>query len=449
MKILRPDLDDRLSGNVWRRGKTPAAVAVSNDLWQSIRDDKKPLPLDPNDGYRLRIVARKSPAGGIRYFLGFYTEVIASSGGIPVVRFYSWTNRLLGTEVVDFASGAFDLPGAGHTMIDPENGINQGALFVALDRFSMFSFLSGPKVPWTGGTGVGRLTEVGARERPSLGAASDAPCVIAGGDTDDWLAAVRKRLETEVPVLDEAKAMAVLAEWKTSSRQSDAIELVSHSNDDNILAIGAWRLRRGAFQNVPRDVRAWLKHKTIRVVGCSTAIGSVANDVLRYLEEEFEVFAYGAVGVVGIPDLVPTGTNQALRGEIFMRPHEPSEGDLTRENYITESALRRGGDARPFSNADRDLVFGSLAAGFRNRFDELEALLLNRPYFTYPGLLRLPSAYTQLPARPDARRRVRVDSLFHGRLIRIVATETSGRSEYLFLLTDVERAQLQVMFGWQ
>jgi len=154
-KVLKYPEGICLTPNVWSAGRVRPRLAVSKVLWDRIPADKRPLPKNRKEDYRLRLVVRKSGAGDLRYFLGFRAEVVAI-GRLPVVRFYNWIDHSLGLAEVDLAADYIDPPTNGHTTIGGNGAVrveDSGALFVAMNDMTNadLAFLSGPKVPFGGG----------------------------------------------------------------------------------------------------------------------------------------------------------------------------------------------------------------------------------------------------------------------------------------------------------
>lgn len=462
MKLLEPEDNERLSSDVWFVSKTPATVAVSSRLWDSILEAKRPLPYRPlpsqdHQAYRLCVVARRAASGDVRYYVGFHVEVIAVAPHL-VVRFFSWTDRPLGAEQIDLTGSKVDPPSRGHTKIGAQGPVqlgDSGALFVALDSFDKLPFLSGPKVPFGGGIGALQAAAVPAgmtaagSSTPTM--VREPPAVVVSADGDDWLDAVRTKITVPKKVMrDEPSALAALTSWFHEDPDRDEIELISHADDSHVLAVGTWRLTRTAFQDAPKALLERLRDRTMRIVGCATAHGAKANETLCYLRKELGLKAFGARGLIGTPDLTSTGTDLVQRSSDFVPP-SCGRGRVAAEGYVVKASdLLRGGNPRELTLEDRELLFGGLSELHRKRIDEVGGTLLRRPYFTYPGLLQRPSAWTLLPsAGPDGA--CRIDSLFQGQLIRIVAAGASPmRREYLFLVSDpAERARFAAAFKFR
>ncbi|HEX7841104.1 MAG TPA: hypothetical protein VF469_26685 [Kofleriaceae bacterium] len=155
-----------LSTNMVEALSLPARVAISEELWNRIPVEARPLPRQRDQAYRLQVVVRfTETAEDIvrRAFIGFHVQVVADAGdGRKQVRFLSWIDSDRGVYLVDLTDPMFDPVSRGHSTIsaDSEPG-DEGALFVALDSLSSLPDLDIPKVPFgaqDGGAEVTRLT---------------------------------------------------------------------------------------------------------------------------------------------------------------------------------------------------------------------------------------------------------------------------------------------------
>jgi hypothetical protein len=467
METMKYLPEECLAPDVWRTLKVPAKVAVIKEKWDAIPLELRPLPplaALPNrrdQDYRLCVVARRGASGVVRYYMGFHVEVI-TAGTQPVVRFYNWEDRMLGAEQIDLSGDVIDPPSNGHTTIGasgtPKVG-ERGALFVDIESFAdVLPFLSGPKVPFGGETDGSRRGAVQASTSSSLlprAVQREPPAVVVSDGQDAWLEAVRAKITTEKKLMhNEASAMEALISWFTADPGRDEIELISHANDRHLLTVGAWRLGAGTFQGASEELRRNLRGKTLRIVGCATAHGHHARQALCFLQQEFQLTVYGAVGLIGTADLISTGTDPRQRAESFIAPicaAGPAASTDDEEYVVQQVDLERGGRREPFGSTEQELVFGGLPDATWNKLRDTGALLLKHSYFAYPGLLQLPSATWSYEVGGPRAGTLRADALFRGQVLRLVRSAPGvDRREYLFLLSDPdERARFAAAFGFQ
>lgn len=292
--------------------------------------------------------------------------------------------------------------------------------------------------------------------RHSVDAADMEPNVVASNADDDWLEHARDIVQGEESAGDEAGVIQKLAALFQAHPERDSFELLSHSNDDDLLKIGTWVVGTTAFQTASQDFKNQLRGKTIRLVGCNTAESDEANDVLLALESNFGLQAYGATGIIGLADLDAGGSKSNERADRFTRPTPGASGThakavgagrgdhrLAPVHAVTESELLRAGPWKPFTTTDRQTLRVGLVAESGQKLDAMFGNLPDR-YYQFRGLLRIPSSTTYLKTMtPDNNPRAgRVDTYFSGQLVRITRAPYQGAPflEYLFWHPDALRA---------
>jgi hypothetical protein len=467
MKKLEKRVEKRLRTNLWRKQFSSAAtVVVSETLLNQIAEVDRPLPKGHRDQpYRLQLLARRDDAGAVKYYFGFHVKVIATaSSGHPIVRFFDWEDRKLGSDEVDLSSPAFE-PQGKYTKIPPAPPIgSEGALFVALDAFSTLLFLDAPKVPFGAGqhaAGHPHDEQVAggavARVAPASATVEPPPIVVASGGQDSWLAAAREVVVGEGVAKDEDGVIREITRLLDSARDRNAIELLSHSDDDNLLTFDGWTVDVDAFVAASAPFKDSLRGKVIRLVGCATARGPRAQDALRALQDHLGVAAFGTGGLIGTTDLSPEGSAPAKRPQLFEQPDSDAQADAAKESaefLVTDQELRRGGAPFALLADDRSALVAGLTPESRRVAKSVLGLM---PSVAYPftGILRKPSATLVLtpdhsaspPGRPG-----RIDALFRGQLIRFTRGQRgrAGYLERLFWIEDTSvRAQLQEIFHWR
>ena len=131
----------------------PARVAISEELWNQIPVEARPLPPKRDQAYRLQVVVRFTVTDDDivrRGFVGFHVQVVANAdGGRKQIQFWSWTDGDLGVHLVDLADPMFDPVSNRYSTIsvDSQPG-TEGALFVAVDSLSLLPEVVIPKVPF-------------------------------------------------------------------------------------------------------------------------------------------------------------------------------------------------------------------------------------------------------------------------------------------------------------
>lgn len=458
--------DKRLYSDVWHAPSyTTVTVFVSTELWNKLADADKPLPPKPHDElYRIQLLARRDGGGAVKYYFGFHAQVVAMApSGRPIVKFFSWEDKLLGMAEVDLASSDFE-PQGKYTTIAPAVGAD-GALFVATDAFKdnlRFLAEGSPKVPF--GAGQHGVSRDAARARtsaarPKLAAsatvpdANAAPVVVASGGMDDWLEEAREIVVGEGCANDESGVAREISRLLDSMRGRDAIELLSHSNDDNLLTFDGWTVNTDAFLDESQSFKDLLRGKVIRLVGCSTARGRKAKRVLRAMQDKLGVIALGTRGLIGTGDLSPEGSAPAERPHLFEPPDtddSANSGEPEDVFRITDTEIRRGGNPVAFAATDRERLLAELTPESRRVAEQVLGLM---PAVTYPfqGILRKPTATIPLVATPVGLPG-RIDALFRGQLVRFTRGRwrQPGRIESLFWVPDPQlQARLQEIFRWR
>lgn len=464
---LEPRLEKRLQEDMWSADfNATVTVAVSERLWNPL-GRLQPLPPKPYDNqpYRLQLVAQKAPSGEFRYYFGFHAKMIGTGSQHPIIQFFDWNHDKLGVDEVDLASDIF-LPYGTRTTLPAKPTIDaEGALFVALDGWKKLPFLEPPKVPWNAGRhGLGWRKRINpnipkeARDeaddsprtrRPNNTVANAAPPVAVVSDgQDSWLAAARNTVIDEGTASDQSSIIREISRLLDEHSEHAAIELISHSDDDNLLVFDGWTVHRDAFRNAPRAFKDRLRGRTIRLVGCSTAHGAAARAVLRSLETNLQVTALGTRGLVGLANLGPEGSDVQQRPRLFVGPGPQASRDGDQDSsglYIIQASdLAPAGDPRPLTEVDREALMSGLASEFRIAVAQILDLV-PPVYYAFPGLLRKPSATRRLvPADPGGLPG-RIDALYLGQLIRLTRG-TWRQSDYIERLFWVpqpdQRAQL-------
>ena len=416
LKLIERSEDKRLHADPWQDYfYSTVTVAVSAHLWGSLHNP--PLPAThPGQAYRIQVVAKRT-AGKPLYYLGYHAKVIGV-GAHPIVRVYSWTDTPLAAVEVDFASKLFLEPGD-HTTISATPKLNEeGALFIALPALHDL-FIEPPKVPWNAGR-HGSAKRVLAPPPP--------PAIVVSGTPDGWLQKARDVITNEGVATDENGVIAEITRLLDENSQRTAIELVSHSDDDNLLWIGGLRIDRAAFSQTSEPFKERLRGKQLRLVGCSTARGSKANAVLRALEGCLGVTALGTHGLIGTVDLGPNGSNSP---DLFEGPSDKNNERSALQ--LTEADFRVAPE--PFTESDRARLLEGLT---RESIDFVETLLARmRPvHYPIPGLLRIPSTVIPLDVTDPAFPAARVDALFRHQLIRFTRGHGLSSFERLFWIRD-------------
>jgi hypothetical protein len=453
---LQRDLKKRIQPDLWSDAfSTEITVAVSQNLWSKISPANHPLPPHPHrEPYRIQVLARKFDSGSTAYFMGFHVEVIVP-GQHPVLRFFNAVNRNVGADEVDLSSTDFEPAGAYTTISASSKKGDSGALFVSLDAMSTtLPFLrgEGPKVPFGAGGNFARnpaIRNVQSALHATAEVSNSPPVVVISNTSDSWLKAARDEVDGEGHAVNKKDVINEIKRLLKQFPERDAVELVSHSNSDNLLRIGSWVLDQNAFLNSDEEFRDLVKGKEIRILGCATATGEAANKTLLAMQKKLNVAARGTRGLVGTVDLSAEGSDPARRASLFVAPSETAEDADSR---ISVTELLRGGPPVKIEPAQHEALVAGLTSESRLVAREILRLVGDGRAYSYPGLLRLPSA--TIPLHDESGAPVgRIDALFRGQLIRFTWDETSTqpRREYLFLVEDEgTREQLQGLFrGWK
>lgn len=161
LRLLGVKPVNRFAKDITTGLRSPATIAISKSLWETIPAEDRPLPPLRLQDYRLRVVMRKDTANNITAYMGFHVKAL-TGGAQPIIKFFDWTEDkeqaelVLGVAQVDLTRPIFDPPSNNQTTIrnTPDPG-DTGALFISVNDFSQIldqtsgqPFLLGPKVPY-------------------------------------------------------------------------------------------------------------------------------------------------------------------------------------------------------------------------------------------------------------------------------------------------------------
>ncbi|HEX7841105.1 MAG TPA: hypothetical protein VF469_26690 [Kofleriaceae bacterium] len=267
----------------------------------------------------------------------------------------------------------------------------------------------------------------------ALAKAAEINVIVMGDGTDDWLVAARKVVDGEKKAHDPAGIYSALTALLQQIPTPDAVELISHSQENNYLKLGEKAvLDANSMRDAPADLVDKLSGKTLRIVGCYTAVGDLANAALAAIGQALGMEIWGTTGLIGTSDLYPGGLKPNEHAKLLKRPAtQSSHSAIT----VTEDDLARGGPPTPFTADLRERLFRSVNDHGRQVLDNLLPPSLDH-YYTYPGLLRVPSSQSPLYAVDSPQRIIgRLDVLFQDQLLRVTRSDWGPDPvEYLFLL---------------
>jgi len=402
---------------------SPGSVAISETLWTQIPPDRRPLPPFRDQPYRLQVIARRSATGAYSYYAGFHVKIAKKGAGTHAdVQFFTWTglDGPVATYTLDLQGPAV-LPAGDHTTVKDEG--DEGALFVSFDQLGnggAMPLLEAPKVQYSGGApgtdGLGRAVAAESIE-PHV-----RPLLVVSSGSDSWLQSVRAQFKADREVEGEAGVLRAIDELVTQFGERREVQLISHSNDDNLLVFGQWTLNEYAFAGASADLKRKLAGKVLRLVGCNTANGGRARATLHALASRLGVIAKGVGGLIMVPDFGPDG----------LLPE--------RSTLLGDGTLA----GRREAEVDRVAMLAGLDDRSRRAVQKVLATVDRVPLrgFDVKGLLRKPSEQVALSG-PDGAPAGSIDRLFRGDMVRIARAGT----EWVFTLPGAEiRAQLQPLF---
>jgi len=269
--------------------------------------------------------------------------------------------------------------------------------------------------------------------------------VVSSGD-DSWLRDARCtiRIEAEGPTDTQRRVEDALIGLLEENPSTTSIELVSHSIDDlggdreNLMKFGDWVVDAQSIGNFSNQLRALTQGKTLRLVGCSTAIEKPAFETLQALTATLGVDAYGTNRGVGIYDLDYQGSDPDYRDTLFIQPSQPEpRKELTIKELLGARAERvewwsRRSALTAFKALGSALAYG-LGVHSLDLTLEVLAMLPPVPAFRFPGMLTLPSesrVLRDLYLRPAGQ----LDYLFGGQAIRLIRIADGRTIEDLLFL---------------
>lgn len=434
-------------------------VAIEERLWSEIPYNARPLPYKHRDqDYRVKVILQISWGSVSGGFMGFHGEIGAKDQEEPIwlVRFYSWTDDLLGEAWVNLEDEeTFDQTHS--TLMQAPDG--QGSIFVALDKMAhgALKFLVGPKVPF-GAAGSYRAIDdhEGLRPQTASPGSARASSIGCGAGRDTWLAEARSR----IPVHTSLRTRTDVGQFISANlrqRQTGAIELISHSIY-NILRLGDFDLTRDNLASLgicrPSENANWLLY----LAGCHTGIGDEARNILRYFETQLKIKAYGTRRIVGLFDLDSQGIRSSRRSKLFVDANnhiQPKDSIDRSEILEARGRPMRPHEAREVLKAFFDAA--RLVEGARDRaninLDIFLEFFDDKEWFELPGLLAVPEPWKEMekafPAEPRPERLLRFQLL----RIRSVSTAAHGprrRAWPLEMISPVspkERQELEALLS--
>jgi hypothetical protein len=267
-----------------------------------------------------------------------------------------------------------------------------------------------------------------AHRSPRVRHAGISATSVSGRVMDRVIEDVQDKLSPFLTLVDGWQGVVkLLAALERSDPEVDYLDLIGHSNGNNLLELGNWVVGKN-----PTELEAFCKEaqphlkrlgiRAVRLVGCDTAEGVVAKAVLNGLEQGLKIAVYGtgslidaehfsyrmcisenfkpASQVSGVVGASPPSRSAQIAFRRLRSAMDPGVFDVT------------SADPRPPKVGDYILSpadFARLRAQFKHR---------DAGAWRMPGLLRKPS-FVLIAPDVNGQPRYPVEVFFDGELVRL------------------------------